>query len=193
MRRMDGPPHKHPPPWLFGIVGIPYGVGGSFVAVVMPFLANRAKIDLDVIGWFVTLLFVPPMVQFLYAPIVDVGPKRKHWLVIVSLLGAACFAAAFVMPLPDHETAFLVFGFLGQMISGLSGSCNGGLLALTMPDEKRGKAAAWLNVGNLSGGGLAAWLTIELLRRDVDPAVIGVAYGTMMVVPAFAILVVDEP
>ena len=42
---MDAPRHKHPPPWLFGIVGIPYGVGGAFVAVVMPFLASRAKIE----------------------------------------------------------------------------------------------------------------------------------------------------
>ncbi|MDB4959325.1 MAG: major facilitator superfamily 1 [Myxococcales bacterium] len=192
-RAMTGTPQKHPPPWLFGIVGIPYGVGGAFVGVVMPFLASRAKIDLDEIGWFVTLLFVPPMFQFLYAPIVDIGPKRKHWLVILAALGAVCFAGAFVMPLPEHKTAFLLCGFLGQMISGLCGSCNGGLLALTMPDEKRGQAAAWLNIGNLSGGGIAAWLTIEMLSRDVPVNLIGIAYGAMLLLPAFAILVVDEP
>ena len=192
---MDSSPSrpKHPPPWLFGIVGIPYGVGGSFVGVVMPFLASRAKIDLDMIGWFVTLLFVPPMIQFLYAPLVDIGPKRKHWLVILSLLGAACFAMAFIMPLPDHKTSFLIFGFFGQMISGLTGSCNGGLLALTMPDEKRGRAAAWLNIGNLSGGGIAAWATIEMLRHGISTTVIGLAYAAMLVMPAFAILTVDEP
>lgn len=186
-------PAKHPPPWLFGIVGIPYGVGGSFVGVVMPFLAARAKLDIDTIGWFVTLLFVPPMIQFMYAPIVDVGPRRKHWLIIVSIIGAACFAGAFVMPLPDHELEFLLCGFFGQMITGLTGSCNGGLLATTMPDEKRGQASAWLNIGNLSGGALAAWATIEMLSADVPDWMIGIAYGAMIVAPAFAILVVDEP
>ncbi|HUJ59256.1 MAG TPA: MFS transporter [Kofleriaceae bacterium] len=184
---------SHPPPWLFGIVGIPYGVGGAFVGIVMPFLANRAKIDIDVIGWFVTLLFVPPMIQFLYAPVVDVGPKRKHWLVIVSAVGAACFAAAFMMPLPASKNAFLVFGFLGQLITGLTGSCNGGLLALTMPDDKRGQASAWLNIGNLSGGALAAWGTIELVRRDTPPLLVGLVYAAMIVAPAIPILVVDEP
>jgi hypothetical protein len=33
----------------------------------------------------VTLTFVPPMLQFLYAPVVDIGPKRKHWLLIVTV------------------------------------------------------------------------------------------------------------
>src|SRR5262245_32478817 len=110
----------------------------------MPFLASRAKIDIDEIGWFVKLLFFPPIVQRFYAPIVDVVPKRKHWLIIVSVVGAACFAGTFLMPLPEHKIGFLLFGFFGQMITGLTGSCNGGLLALTMPDEKRGAASAWL-------------------------------------------------
>src|ERR1041385_5843260 len=184
---------KHPHPYLFAVVGIPYGVGGVFVAVVMPFLAERAGFSIEDIGWFVTLLFVPPMIQFLYAPIVDVGPKRKHWLIIVSVLGGACFAAAFMMPLPDHKLPFLVFAFLGQLVTGLTGSCNGGLLALTMPDDKRGAASAALNIGNLSGGAGAAWATIEMLRHDLDPLIIGVAFGGMVVLPSLAILVVDEP
>jgi MFS transporter, PAT family, beta-lactamase induction signal transducer AmpG len=185
--------HKHPPPWLFGIVGIPYGVGGAFVSVVMPFLASRAKLDIGEIGWFSTLLFVPPMVQFLYAPIVDVGPKRKHWLIIVSVLGASCFAATFAMPLPEHKFEFLLFGFLGQFITGLTGSCNGGLLALTMPDEKRGQASAYLNIGNLSGGAAAAWATVEMLRNGWDLTIVGLVYAVMIIAPALAILVVEEP
>src|SRR5205085_2898525 len=64
---------------------------------------------------------------------------------------------------------------------------------LTMPDEKRGAASAALNIGNLAGGALAAWATIEMLRREVDPLIIGLVYGSMIVLPAFAILVVEEP
>ena len=32
----------HPPPWLFGITGIPYGVGGSFAVVT----EWKAQVDL---------------------------------------------------------------------------------------------------------------------------------------------------
>src|SRR5262244_2785481 len=100
---------KHPPPWLFGVALIPYGVVGSFAGTVMPYLTRRAGIDVESIGWYGALLLFPPMVQFLYAPIVDVGPSRKQWLILVAAIGAACLMTACMMPLPEHKTAFLVF------------------------------------------------------------------------------------
>ena len=91
----------HPPPWLFGLTGVPYGVGGGFVATTLPFFARKAGISVEDIGWYGTALFFPPVVQFLYAPIVDIGPKRKHWLVIVAALGSICFGLSLAMPLPS--------------------------------------------------------------------------------------------
>jgi PAT family beta-lactamase induction signal transducer AmpG len=183
----------HPPPWLFGIVGIPYGVGGSFNGQIMPRLGDQAGLDFSTIGWFSTLLFIPPMIQFLYAPVVDIGPKRKHWLILLSVLGAGCFAGTFAMKLPDDETWFLVLGFLGQLLTGLTGSCNGGLLAMSMPDEVRGQASAWLNIGNLSGAGASAWVVLTMYDYAISPALIAAAFSVMLVAPAFAIILVDEP
>jgi MFS family permease len=183
---------KHPPPWLFGITGIPYGVGGSFAAVTMPFFARKAGFTMSEIGWYGTALLFPPIVQFLYAPIVDVGPKRKQWLVIVTVLGAICFGAAIMMPLPSRMTAFLTLAFIAQTISGLAGSCNGGLLATTMPDRLRGAAGGWLNVGNLAGGALSAWLTLKMAER-YSPAVVGIGLMVFMILPAIAVLWVHEP
>ena len=184
---------SHPPPWLFAVSGMPYGVVGSFGGQVMPYLTSRAGIKLDTIGWFGTLVLVPPMLQFLYAPIVDVGPKRKHWLIIVSVLGAAALVAACMMPLPQHVNLFLAFAVVAQTISGLVGSCNGGLLAVSMPDELRGRASAWLNVGNLSGGALSAAVAIWMTGHGFEPLVIGLALAVMMVGPSLAILAVVEP
>jgi len=185
--------HRRTRPWLFGITGIPYGVGGSFVSAVMPFVAKRAHFSLKDIGWFFALLFWPTVVQFLYAPIVDVGLKRKHWFLVVSVVGAACFAGAIATPIDTHRNAFLALAFFGQLLTGLTGSCNGGLLALTILDDERGKASGWLNVGNLSGGAAAAWLTLVLLANDVDKVWVGIIYAVMIVVPGLAILTVDEP
>jgi MFS family permease len=185
------PLRDHPPPWLFGITGIPYGVGGGFAAVTMPFLARKSGISVGDIGWYGTALLFPPIVQFLYAPIVDLGPKRKHWLVIVAALGSICFGLSLTMPLPSHIGAFLAFAFVGQTISGLVGSCNGGLLATTMPDGLRGAAGGWLNVGNLTGGALGAWLTLEMAQRFA-PLTVGLALTALMTVPALAGLFVHE-
>jgi MFS family permease len=183
---------KHPPPWLFGITGIPYGVGGSFAAVTMPFFARNAHFSMSDIGWYGTALLFPPIVQFMYAPIVDVGPKRKHWFVIVTLLGAICYGAAVMMPLPSRMTGFLVLAFLGQTISGLSGSCNGGLLATTMPDSLRGAAGGWLNVGNLTGGAVSAVLTLKMAER-YPPLIVGIGLFVFMSLPCIALFWVDEP
>jgi PAT family beta-lactamase induction signal transducer AmpG len=184
---------RHPPPWLFALSAMPYGVVGSFAGSVMPYLTRNAGVDVDSIGWYGTLLFIPPMLQFLYAPIVDIGPKRKHWLVIVAALGAAFLVGACVMPLPEHMTAFLAFAVAAQLISGLVGACNGGLLAVTMPDDLRGRAGAWYNVGNLSGGALAAWVAISMTSAELDPLVIGLTLAAMMVLPSLVILWVHEP
>lgn len=186
-------PPRSTPPWLFAVTGMPYGVVGSFTGVVMPFLARSAGIEVDKIGLFVTLLFLPPVLQFLYTPIIDFGPRRKHWLLIVAAGGAACLVGAFAMPLPDQRVPFLAFAFAAQMISGLVGSCNGGLMATTITDDKRGRAGAWYNIGNLCGGGISAALAVYLLGHGWEPVAVGLVMAAMMIAPALAALAIDEP
>ncbi|MEO6777692.1 MAG: MFS transporter [Kofleriaceae bacterium] len=185
--------HRRTPPWLFAFTGMTYGVPGGFTGIVMPYLARRAGIELDAIGWFVTLLFVPSILQFLYAPVVDFGPQRKNWLVIVSVAGAACLFVAFQMHLPEDKVTFLVFGFLASVFSGLIGSCNGGLMATGLADAQRGKAGAWYNVGNLAGGGIASALAVWMSGHGYSTIAVGGAMGAMMILPALAALAVDEP
>lgn len=172
---------------------MPYGVVGSFTGVVMPYLASRAGIELTDIGWFVTLLFVPTFLAFLYAPVVDFGPRRKYWLVIVTVLGAGCLFGATQMSLPDNKVPFLALAFAGQLISALVGSCNGGLMATTMTDAQRGKAGAWYNVGNLSGGGIAAAVAVYMTGHGYSTVTVGSALGVMMILPSLAALSIHEP
>jgi MFS family permease len=184
--------HKPPHPWLFALTGIPYGVSGTFSGAVMPFLANRNGVKLDAIGWYGTLLLVPAMFQFVYAPLVDIGPKRKHWLVGFALASALCLAGAFVVT-PRQTVLFLVLAFIGQLFAGLVGACNGGLLATSIPDEKRGSAAAALNIGNLSGGAVSAALVIWMVAQELPTAVIAAVIIAMSILPALAVLSVTEP
>jgi MFS family permease len=184
---------KHPPPWLFVLTGMPYGVPASFAGSVMPYVTANVGIQVDAIGWYGTLLLVPPIVQFLYAPIIDVGPRRKYWLIIVATFGAACLLASCLMPLPQHTTAFLAFAVTGQLIGGLVGACNGGLMGSTMPDELRGKASGWYNVGNLSGGGLSATVVIWKVGHKLAPLAIGITLAAMMIIPSLAALWIVEP
>ena len=184
---------KPPRAWLFGLTGIPYGVGGSFVGQLMPNFAERAGISLESIGWYTTLLFVPTWLQFLYAPVVDLGPSRRHWLIIVATLGAACFGVACLMPLPENIDLFLALAFAGQLLSGLVGSCNGGLMASAMPDDARGKAGGWYNIGNLSGGAMSAGIIILMAHYKLPPTLIATTLVIMMIGPSIVALAITEP
>lgn len=184
---------KRPPPWLFVLTGLPYGVVGAFAMTVMPFLTARAKLDLDTIGWYGTALQLATVFLFLYAPVIDLGPRRKHWLVIVSVIAAGCLLAACLMPLPDHTYSFLVLAMLAQIISGLVGSCNGGLMAQMIADDQQGKAGGWYQVGNQSGGGLSAASAIWMSEAGVAPELIGGTLAGMMILSSLAALAIDEP
>ena len=186
-------PPSHPPPWLFMLTGMPYGIVGGFVATTLPYFTRKAGISVETIGWYGTALMLAPVLQFLYAPIIDLGPKRKHWLVIVSVIGALCLWAALMMPLPDKVGAYVSFVFAGQMISGLVGSCNGGLLASTLPNELRGQAAGYLNTGNLTGGALGAWLTLSMAENyHFSNLAIGAALAVLMIAPSLMALTIKE-
>ena len=183
---------KPPHPWLFALTAIPYGVGGSFTSQLMPSFAEDAGFHLDKIGWFTTLLFVPTWLQFLYTPIIDLGGSRRHWLIGLALLGALCFASACTIPLDTHLTAFLAVAFLGQVISGLVGSCNGALMATTIPDEHRGTAGAAYNIGNISGGAVVAFALIWL-HEVLEPWAVALIMVGLMVGPSLAVLAIVEP
>jgi MFS transporter, PAT family, beta-lactamase induction signal transducer AmpG len=184
---------RSPPPWIFVFGGTAYGVSGTFTAAIMPFAMERAKVPLGTIGTFGSLMLLPSIFQFLYGPIVDVGPRRKIWLVTTALLSALCLIGAFSMPLPDQLTGYVAFGIAAAMFAGLIGACNGALIATTIPDEHRGAASAWYNVGNLSGGGIAGWLGIYMLGHDISPVLVGLAVSGITIVPSLVMLLVFEP
>jgi len=178
---------------LFGLSCIPYGVVGSYAATVMPVLAKQQKIDLGGIGWLTTAFLLPAWIQFFYAPIVDVGPKRKHWLVIVSALGALTLLGACVTPIAEHKALFIAFGLASAFLTGLVSACNGGLMATLIPDESRGAAGAWYMAGNLSGGALSVAVVLPMIDAEWSPWIYGGVLAILMFVPSLAILFVDEP
>ncbi len=176
---------------MFGITSIPYGVCGAFIATLLPYFFREAGISLKNIGWFATATMVPTFLNFLYAPIVDVGMKRRSWLVLMSILSGACLFAALTLKLPQQANAFVALTFAGQLLNGLIGSCNGGLMATTLENHERGKAGGWLNAGNLGGGALGAGLILVMAER-FSKITVGLTLLGTMILPSLAALLIHE-
>ena len=180
------------PTWLYGLTTLPFGVAAGFTGIAMPFLLRKAGVALEDIANISALCLVPSSYQFLWAPIIDLGPRRKHWLVAMAALGAACFFVALLLPLPRSLAAFITMSVLGAALTGLTGSCNGGLMATTLPDSVRGSAGGWSNAGNLGGAALGAGVTMWLGAR-ASPQVVGAATAAMIFLPSLAVLAIHEP
>lgn len=186
-------PRRPPPPWIFALTATPYGVAAAFAGAVTSFLTRTTGSDVESIGWYVTLLLLPTVFQFLYAPVVDFGPRRKHWLVAVSVISAGCMYGAIQLELPDQMGTFLVLSFLAQLISGLVGACNGGLMATLLPEAKQGQASAFHTIGNVAGGGVVGGLVVYLLGHGSSRDVVGLVIVAFMIAPSLAALAIDEP
>lgn len=184
---------KLPPVWLFALAALPYGIVGAYSQQVMPYLVRESGLDVDSIGWYSLILFIPPMLQFLYAPIVDIGIRRKHWHVIVTTISAIAIVITCTIPVAERPVTYMVFAVIAQLVSGLVGSCNGGLMAMMVVDAKRGKAGAWLNIGNISGGAIAGAIAIVEIYHKVEPILVGLTLAGMMMIGSLAVLTVAEP
>ncbi len=154
-------PPKDNPPWLFGLVSIPWGISTSGVtSLLVPYILRKHGVSVDRIAEVVAVGSMPLMCSFFAAPIVDLGLPRKIWVVLAACISGFLAWAGIVMssgPLPAL-TAIL---FTATVAQTLINSANGGLLAAVNP-AVRGRAAGFYTAGNLGagalGGGGLIWL-----------------------------------
>ena len=189
---MSSAPRRLPPPWLFGITALPYGVYGGYLSTAMPYILRNAGVPVDRIAGISALTLAPAVWYFLWAPLADFGIRRRAWLILMSALSAACLLAAVLQPLParlDVFTALLVAGISMNMLVGAS---NGGLMATMIPDSQRGRAAGWYQAGNVGGGALGAGMTLWLAPH-VSVTALAWVVASMVFLPSLAALAIDEP
>ena len=178
--------------WLFGIASAPYGCFNGLVAVALPYVLRRHGIPLDRIAEIGALVQLPAIWYFLWAPVVDIGLRRRTWVIVLSVLSAVFAAIAIghnmapaILPL----TILLVTAsVLNQPIS----SAIGGLIVTVTPNATRGRTAGWSQAGILGGGVLAGGLTVWLTGH-ASTAVTGLSAGLMIALPSVAVLAIKEP
>src|SRR5260370_16536625 len=99
-------PEGGPAPWVFGIANLPYGVYSGFIGTAMPYLLRNAGLTVDRIADISAMTLAPAIWYFLWSPLVDVGLRRRSWLILMSALSAGCMLAALLLPLPSRVGIF---------------------------------------------------------------------------------------
>jgi MFS family permease len=159
-------PRRWPTSWLFSLLILPLGiivVGFNFTA--LPFLLAQAGVSVDRIASIGSIINLPGVVGFLFAPVVDIKLRRRTWLAL-GTFGTA-LSTCLYFPLIGASHLILMTGLIlvGGLTTFLVSAACGGLMVKTLSQSAQSKAAAWIMAGQLGGGALGAAFILWLAAR----------------------------
>ena len=178
-------------PWLFSILILPQGIYLGFISTVLPFLLSRASVPVDRIARTTSLLSIPWILCFLWAPLVDTLLRRRAWLVLSACAVAFCLCFGLPLAKAGNVTLLLLPGIGGAVAGSIVLTACGGLIVTTLSDPAQAKASAWYEAGKLTGSAISAalliWLAIHVSTIYLDSAV-----AVLVAVPALAAFTIFE-
>ncbi len=155
----------------------------------MPYLLRKQGVAVDRIADIVALGTIPAVWNFLYSPIVDMGPLRRTWILCAASVAGLCSALAVL--LLHISLGWLTFLLVAaSAFAGLLSSSSGALMATLRPNA-RGRASGFYQAGNLGGGAIGGGAAIWLADHTALPVL---AAGVMILVaaPALAAFLIRE-
>lgn len=180
-----------PTAWVFGVLILPLGMYVGYFSTALPFLLSRAGVPVEEIARIGSILYVPPILMFLWTPIVDVKLRRRTWLLLGASVTALCLWVSGLLLGPSHLkllTALLFFG--GCVVALVAASC-GGMMATMLSASAQSKAAGWNQAGNFGGGVLGAAIVLWLVQH-LSLSAVGIATAAMVLLPALVAFTVPE-
>jgi MFS transporter, PAT family, beta-lactamase induction signal transducer AmpG len=186
-------PREHDnPAWLFGILTVPTGVGYWGVnGVLIPYLLRQHGVSVDRIAGVVAIASIPGVWFFLASPFVDLGLKRRTWILLSCVCSAVATGLAILRSAGSLEwvTALL---FTAIALGGVATAAIGAVMTTIRP-ETRGQASGWTQVGNVGAGALAGGAGVWMASFCGLP-VLASAAAAVMLIPALAALwIVETP
>jgi len=157
----------------------------------MPYLLRQQGVSVDRIAGVVALASIPNIWYFLYSPVVDLGLRRRTWILLVSA-GGALFSSIAAWLSGGSLAMVTALLFASSAVVNLTSSANGSLLT-TLDPGVRGRASGWYNAGNLGGGAIGGGITIWIASH-ASLSVLAASIAAFGFLPALAALgIVENP
>jgi MFS family permease len=185
-------------PW-WAVLTLPFGLAVGVASVAVPFVLRERGLSMALIATVSSVAQLPHGIKFLWAPALDSGPRRRSWFLgSIGVTALALALAALVPPDPDVRIGplallwvYTALLFLAQAAVGTSTAAVLALMAVTVPEARRGAASGWQTAGNLVGtsfgGSLATWMLVHL-----PPPVTAAALAAMCLACTAPALFIEE-
>lgn len=170
---------------LWAVLTLPFGLTVGFATIAVPYTLRARGLDMTTIASVSQFAQLPHVFKLLWSPALDAGPRRKTWYLASVAATAAFLAITAVIP-PDGALHLGPVPLLwvyaatlcgAQAAVATSGSAVLALMAVTVPEERRGAAAGWQTTGNLAGTALGGALIAWMLGH-VSPGTTALVLGT---------------
>jgi MFS family permease len=174
-------------PFVFFFLVLPYGISSGFVSITLPFVLTRVGFSVALAASIVAVGVSANLWRFLWGPVADLTLTARRWYLLG--LGTSAATLLILALLPLHQNAFAVLMpvvFISQVAGTLIVLPVGGLMAHTVAENAKGRAAGCYQAGNLGGngigGGVGVWLASHFSKEMA-----GGALAIAMLVSAAAI------
>jgi hypothetical protein len=75
----SAPDERPNPPWLFGLLPLPFTFAYAAASTVLSFLLRQHNVPVERIATIIAITSLPNVWGFALAPIVDLGLRRRSW------------------------------------------------------------------------------------------------------------------
>ena len=179
-------------PFLFFFLDLPSGISSGFASITLPFVLTQAGFSVAAASAIVALGVSANLWRFLWGPVADLTLTARRWYLIGLITTAATLFLLSVIPLRTSSSGLIyAVVFISQVASTLVMLPLGGMMAHTVAEEAKGRAAGWYQAGNLGGngigGGAGVWLAAHYSKE-----IAGAALAISMLACAVALLFVAD-
>jgi MFS transporter, PAT family, beta-lactamase induction signal transducer AmpG len=185
------PPRALPPPF-WGVLMLPFGLTVGFATVAVPFVLRARGLPMTLIATVSQAASLPHVIKPFWSPLLDSGPRRRTWFFASIGVTALALAATALIPPSLTERAgpvpmlwvYTAALFVAQAAVATSSSAVLAMMALTVPDARRGAASGWQTAGNLAGtavgGALIAWMIAHLAPSSTAITLAAICAGSAL-------------
>ena len=162
-------------PVTFFFLVLPYGISSGFVSITLPFILVQAGFSVAIAASIVAIGVSANLWRFLWGPVADLTLTARRWYLLGLATSGATLLILSLLPLHPGAVGILMsFVFISQVAATLIVLPVGGLMAHTVAEEAKGRAAGWYQAGNLGGngigGGAGIWLASHFSKEAAGGA-----------------------